>query len=87
MSLGIIEELEFDCLPRPGEFVVCHVNYATRFLSASEKLGRVESVRGPWSAFRHRHPRAGDSTFYVGDIVSLVSVPSEPGAASLVKDE
>ncbi len=72
MDLGIIEELELDCTPRPGELVVNWVDANSRTLGAAA-FGASPGVVGAWEQFSLRYcgpwaPRTG-VWFSRGDIV------------------
>lgn len=54
MDAGFIPELELDCIPRPGEFVVCSAHRSTGEAHLSAHIGaNPERVVG-FAALRYR---------------------------------
>lgn len=71
-DLGIIEELDAACLPRPGEAVIQWVNGYERRLGAAEFHGGKVIYIGQWDEFAPSYcgPWAPPAYPSVGDIVT-----------------
>lgn len=76
-SLGIIPELEMECLPRPGELVVMNINTITGHIGLSETLGGEVVREGHHSEFSHRYNpmRPAPAVPCLGDIMRPKHAP------------
>jgi hypothetical protein len=56
-DLGIIPELEFDCLPLPGDSLVCWVDSESETVGLSTEIGGKVEREVAWGALRYRTGR------------------------------
>ena len=65
-SLGIIPELEFDCVQLPGDSIVAWASGEARTAALSTVFGGKVERTVPWSALRYRQGRlsAGEAPTY-----------------------
>lgn len=65
---------ELECLPRPGELIVCMVDRYKKEMGLSLLIGGRQAHRVPWSAWRSRYrgPYVYSETPHCGDMGVIV---------------